>query len=182
MQAKKPSDLTDEQLMKLYQNGEGEAFKALYVRHSPKVFGYLKARIKNKEKMAEIFQEVFIKIHKSKNLYNNNLPLLPWIFTITKSVMIDEIRKDKSFKLAEPYDLEKIPASIEVSRNQFDETIELLNKLPDHQKIALEMRYVSDKTFEEIATSLRVSPSNARQIISRGIKRLRELVSEGGKS
>ena len=59
----------------------------------------------------------------------------------------------------------------------------LIQKLPDSQKVALQMRYVDDKTFEEISEKLNTSSENVRQIISRGIKRLKDLISkEAGQS
>ncbi len=179
---KDKENLTDEQLMKLYQNGDGEAFKVLYARHSSKIYGFLKSRLKQNEAVAEAYQEVFIKIHKSKHLYNDSLSALAWIFTISRTVMIDEIRKNKKVITIDNYDLEQIPEELEKTRPQFDQVVENLATLPSQQKSALEMRYIDDKTFEQIAESLKVSPINVRQIISRGIKRLRELVSEGGKS
>lgn len=178
----RPTELTDEQLMKLYQSGDEEAFKTLYDRHSSKVFGFLKSRIRNDQKVSEIYQEVFIKVHKSKNLYNDTLPLLPWIFTITRTVMIDELRKEKNVTFVSAENLDSIPA-IEIEQPEnFFEAAEKLALLPKTQKVAIEMRYLNDQTFEQIAERLKVSPTNARQIISRGVKRLRELISEGGKS
>jgi RNA polymerase sigma factor (sigma-70 family) len=173
---------TDEQLMKLYQNGDEEAFKVLYGRHSSKIYGFLKKRLNDNEKVAEVYQEVFIKIHKSKHLYNDSLPALAWIFTISRTVMIDEFRKNTNIKTVYNYDLEKIPEELEKTVPQFELANEALKHLPNQQKTAIEMRYINEQTFEEIAERLKVSPTNARKIISRGIKRIRELVSEGGKS
>ena len=173
---------TDEQLMKLYQNGDEEAFKVLYGRHSSKIYGFLKKRLNDNEKVAEVYQEVFIKIHKSKHLYNDSLPALAWIFTISRTVMIDELRRNSKIQTVDNYDLEKIPEELEKTIPQFELASEALEHLPQQQKAAIEMRYINDQTFEQIAERLKVSPTNARQLISRGIKRLKELVSEGGKS
>ena len=171
-------DLTDEDLMVMYQNGSESAFQVLYVRHSSKIYGFLKSRIFQAEKTADIYQEVFIKIHRYKHLYNKSLPVLPWFFTITKSVMIDEIRKDKKSKLIDDdKDLDQIPSEIFES-SVISDTVLLIQKLPDSQKIALQMRYVDDKTFEEISETLKTSSENVRQIISRGIKRLKDLVNK----
>lgn len=167
---------TDEQLMKLYQNGDELAFSTLYERHSARIYGYLSKRINQPEKVAEIYQEVFIKIHKSKNLYQENLPLLPWIFTITRTVMIDELRKDKKIHTVEIDELENLVTKDVEAK---PDITNLLGQLPEQQKQALELRYINDQTFDQIAASLKTSPINARQIISRGLKRLRELVSQG---
>lgn len=172
---------TDEQLMKLYQNGEDSAFRVLYDRHSSKVYGFLNKRIRDKEKVAEIYQEVFIKLHRSKDLYKSDLPLLPWIFTVTRSVMLDELRKNKNIEVVNIDDVENKLAA-EIPKDSTSDVLDLLQNLPEPQRQALEMRYVKDKTFEEIAESLNIKPINARQVISRGLKKLRELIGEGGKS
>ncbi len=172
---------TDEQLMKLYQNGEDSAFRVLYERHSSKVYGFLSKRIRDKEKVAEIYQDVFIKLHKSKDLYKSSLPLLPWMFTVTRSVMLDELRKNKNIEIVNIDDVENLLVA-DITNDSGSDLLDLLQSLPEPQRQALEMRYVKDNTFEEIAESLNIKPINARQVISRGLKKLRELIGEGGKS
>lgn len=170
------SVMTDEQLMKLYQNGEEEAFQQLYRRHSSKIYGFIKKRIPNEAKVSEIYQEVFIKIHKSKHRYNDSFSVLPWIFTVTKSVLIDEVRKDKKVEGQHIEYEDVISLEPQLHANSVDAD-SLLSRLPSQQQKALELRYVDDKTFTEIAASLNMSENNARQIISRGIRRLRQLVN-----
>lgn len=172
-------NLTDEQIMILYQNGDAGAFKVLYDKHASKVYGFLRKRISNQERAAEIFQEVFVKLHKSKKSYSENYSALAWIFTVTRTVMIDELRKEKRVQLVDGYDFDQIPAKSEAAESYLDN--EILKKLPDQQKAAIELRYFGEKTFEEIAEVLNVSPGNSRKIISRGIKRLSELIAAGGK-
>ena len=174
-------NLTDEDLMVMYQNGAENAFQVLYLRHSSKVYGFLKRRIWQKEKVNEIYQEVFVKVHRSKHLYNSNFPFLPWIFTITRSVMIDEFRKDKKFKLFDDVDMEKIP-DLQTASSSANDPIEMMKDLPEPQKVAIQMRYIDEKTFEEIAQILNTSPANVRQIVSRGLKRLKQLMTQGGQS
>lgn len=176
------NDLSDEELMVLYQNGTEMAFRILYERHSSKIFGFLKKRVKKEEKVAEIYQEVFIKIHRSKHLYNKTLPLLPWLFTVTRSVMLDEFKKDKNFKYADNFDLEKLPAAAVSFSDRQRDVNTLIQNLPENQKIAVQMRYMDDKTFEEIAQTLKTTPVNVRQILGRGLKHLKDLIGEGGQS
>ena len=56
-----------------------------------------------------------------------------------------------------------------------------LQNIPAKQKIAIEMRYVEEKTFEDIARVLKTSEVNVRQLLSRGLNRLKQLVREGDK-
>ncbi len=174
------TDETDEELMALYQEGSAEAFKELYSRHSGKIFGYLKSRTDSLQEATDLFQEVFVKIHKSKHLYNRSLPLLPWIFSVSHSVLIDEKRRSLRVKEIFDYDLEQVPA-VEPLEIRLTEVTPYIGKLPDHQGVAIQMRYVDERTFEEIADRLKTSPLNVRKIVSRGLRNLKRLVNEGEK-
>lgn len=174
------NEQSDEDLMALYQGGSEEAFRKLYTRHSGKVFGFLKSRTKSDQEASDLFQEVFVKIHRSKHLYNKSLPVLPWIFSVTHSVLIDGHRKVARKKEVYGVDFDRL-ATAEREESELDNVLPLTHQLPHQQQIALQMRYVEEKTFEEIAERLKTSPVNVRQIISRSIRHLKELVKDGGK-
>ncbi len=172
-------NLSDEELLARYQLGSEEAFSMLYERHSSKVYGFVRKRISEPEIADEVFQEVFVKLHRSKHLYNSTLPYLPWLFSISRSVVLDSVKARKKLSSEiQGYDLDKFETLERRESSRYDLQPHLV-ELPPAQRDAVEMRYVSEKTFEEIATALRTSPVNVRQLISRGIKRLKELVSEG---
>lgn len=166
---------SDEDLMVLYQNGNEDAFLLLYERHAKKVFGYIKSKVRNEELSGDIFQEVFVKIHKSKHLYNKSFPLLPWIFTVTRTTLVDVLRKKK--KSGAETNLDYDIAVTEEDSNNIDIS-PYLSKLPHVQKTALEMRFLEEKTFDEIASVLKTSSPNVRQIISRGVKRVKQMIGD----
>lgn len=170
-------NLTDEDLMLKYQGGGYEAFQEIYSRYSGMIYGYIKKRVKNDAIASDIFQEVFMKLHKSKNLYKKEHPFKPWLFTITQNALIDEIRKNKNKNFAE-LDLDSITAT-EVSSHNLKDLGPLLTHLPPSQKIAVEMRYMEEKTFQDIALALNTSEANVRQIVSRAIRNLKELIVKG---
>lgn len=169
---------TDEELMARYQLGSEQAFAVLYERHASKVLGYLRKRTGIDERAEELFQEVFVKMHKSKHLYNKSLPFLPWLFSVSRSVLIDSYRSRRR-KLGEELvgDFDHFPKQ-EAASGLIDLDSHLAH-LTDAQSAAVQLRYVDDKTFDEIATILGTSSVNARKLISRGVARLRELVFEG---
>lgn len=165
---------SDEDLMVLYQNGNEDAFLVLYERHAKKVFGYIKSKVRNEELSGDIFQEVFVKIHKSKHLYNKSFPLLPWIFTVTRTTLVDVLRKNKKSDVESNLDYD---IAVTEENNNIDIS-PYLSKLPPVQKTALEMRFLEEKTFEEIASLLKTSSPNVRQIISRGMKRVKQMIGD----
>ena len=170
---------TDEELMQLYQVGNEEAFRQLYSRHASMVLGFIKSKIRNTEKAHDIFQEVFVKVHKSKHLYNRTLPFLPWLFTITKNAIVDEVRKSKNEKLHTQTDEISDTVLMPGQEPDFSQVRPYMEALPENQKSAVYLRYVEEKTFEEISTILKTSSANVRQLVSRGVQRMRELFQSG---
>lgn len=168
--------LSDEELMVMYQSGSEEAFQTLYRRHSEKIYGFLRGRVWNDERAAELYQETFLKMHRSKHLYNKSLPALPWIFSITKSVLVDGLRVDQRAKRDAEYS-----ADIGATEDQgsIGDVMSLMNQLPKSQRRAIELRYIDEKTFEEIASSLETSSENARKIVSRAVAKLKSIAAKG---
>jgi RNA polymerase sigma factor (sigma-70 family) len=120
-----------------------------------------------------------VKIHKSKHLYNETLPFLPWLFTITKNALIDEVRKGEKEKNHLSVDAVTLISPEAEATPQLSEVLPYLKTLPENQKRVVEMRYIEEKTFEEISLALETSQMNVRKLLSRGVQRLKELLKEG---
>ncbi len=155
--------------MVAYQLGEAKAFEELYFRHSGKVLGYLKKKVRSDSLAHDIFQSTFLKLHKNCSRYNASFPFVPWLFTICRSELLDALKKPhmKYEEIVENIPEPKAPddskAMPEIS----------LQSLPAPQRAALEMRYEKEFSFEEIAKALETNPTNARQLVSRAVRGLR---------
>lgn len=86
-------DKSDEDLMESYKMGEVVAFELLFERHSGKVLSYLSKRLQAPKEAQDLLQEVFFKLHRSRHQYNRTLPFSPWLFSITRSMWIDFLKK-----------------------------------------------------------------------------------------
>lgn len=156
--------------MGAYQQGSDKAFAVLYARHSAKVYGYLMNNLKDRVSADDVFQAIFMKLHKARLHYDPSFPFLPWLFTVCKSVMVDSLRKAKTvYEDLDEAAVEQAVAEIPVERPELPD----MTGLPEAQRKALELRYSQDLSFEEISKRLETSPANVRQLISRGLKRLR---------
>jgi len=162
------SDLEDEKLMKLYQEDEFLAFEVLYNRHKDRVYSYIQKRIKKQSDIDEVFQNAFLKFHKSKLNYNSKYLLLQWLYTITRSELLDFCKKKKV-------------ELVEFDDNQFGvedklETLDLseYKSLSDKERDALQRKFYSDEDYEEISLALNTSKANARKIISRALAKIKK--------
>tara|TARA_B110001454_G_scaffold219192_1_gene251141 strand:- start:23969 stop:24505 length:537 start_codon:yes stop_codon:yes gene_type:complete len=169
---------SDEELMENYQKGIVAAFDILFHRHSARVLGFLSQRIAKKKEANDLLQEVFFKLHRSKHLYNVTLPFAPWLFSITRSVLFDYSKKKNLEDSVDVKDLEQISI---LEPEAVDKNLtEVLETLPQQQQQAIRLRVYDEETFEEIAARLSTSPENARQLVSRGIKKLRQAFNGKG--
>lgn len=171
---------TDEELMLAYQEGDSRAFDEIYDRTADTLYGYLQRRIQSKDFVDDIFQVTFAKFHQTRLQYRPPLPVLPWLFTICRTVTIDALRKKAKERETSDVDMDLYQgeSSIEgegVSSQDspFPEGLVGLKTLSPPQKEALTLRYVHDLSFEDIAKRLETTPTNARQLVSRAIKKLK---------
>lgn len=160
-----------------YQEGEIEAFNVIYQRHQAKVYSYLKQRVFDRQIVEDIFQKVFFKFHRSRHLYNSKYDVPAWIYTITKSVFLDYL---KLKRLDTTEFREENFASELINDLEFD--LDSETTLSKNERQALKERYFGDKEFLEIAEILETTESNARKIISRGLKKLKEKYKKKGSS
>lgn len=170
--------MSDEQLMGFYQNGEVLAFNELYSRYAVRVMMFLRKKCRSEKLAQDLTQEVFLKLHRSRAQYDQNLPFAPWIFSVTRSVFLDAAKKKNLEVATLPEDFDKFPAP----NKPIDNSAEFLQELPPSQKEAVGLRIFDEATFEDIALKLSTSPENARQLFSRGLKQLKARMIGGGKS
>lgn len=169
-------DKSDEDLMEYYKMGEVVAFEFLFERHSGKVLSYLSKRLQAPKEAQDLLQEVFFKLHRSRHQYNRTLPFTPWLFSITRSMWIDFLKKRRLEDATDPEVIDKlaqVTSGLGSSEPSFGK--EILEGLPANQKEAVGLRIYDEATFDEIALRLSTSPENARQLVSRGLKRLKQI-------
>ncbi len=162
---------TDEELMLAYQLGDEAAFRELYSRHSGKVLNYLRSKVRNEAKALDIFQAAFLKLHKFRARYNPTLPFAPWLFTICRSELLDQIKTDRRRQLE--LMVAEVPDAPFAHELQSQEIEIDIKQLSSEQRQAIELRFHRNFSFEDIAQALETSPSNARQIVSRAVRSLK---------
>lgn len=176
--------MTDESAMKLYQDGDPVGFDTLYQRHASRVYSYIKRRVPSEEEATEVYQEVFLKLHRSKELYNPSQEFLPWLYVITKSVCFDHLRKKKNsreslYRAEDLTDLNAASSNKSALHPSLAHQVEVSQSgLNAEQKETLHLRFWEDQEFEEIAKKLGKSEVGVRKILSRAIQKMRTSIQK----
>lgn len=164
---------SDEELMNAYQHGDIQGFETLYGRYSPRVYGYLRNRLSDRSAVDDVFQAIFLKLHNARQQYDPALPFKPWLFSICHAVLVDRFRADA--RHPETVELEEDHAH--TSPNEKEQLVVNLDSLSVDQRNAIELRYFEEHSFEEIAKQLSKTPAGVRQLVSRGIRRLNQVLN-----
>ena len=159
--------------MLLYQEDNFMAFEVLYTRHKKKVYSFLNKRLASKNDIDDIYQSVFIKIHKSRSSYNPEYEVLKWIYVISRSELYDAAKK-KKLNLIEFNEVQHEEASKFHHSEEIGIDIDNEKLLTNSERDAIKLRYLEDKEFSEISSLLNTSEQNSRKIISRGLAKLKK--------
>jgi RNA polymerase sigma-70 factor (ECF subfamily) len=169
---------SDEKLMVDYINGDLEAFNQLYTRYKNRVFGILTKKLQP-EKVDDVFQAVFLKLHEKKHLYRPEYSFAPWFFTLIMNHIVDVYRKvDMS---ASP--LMRTLEGHEPHAESIDYSIDIpsFEKLSDSDQTLLFKRFVTGHDYNEMAAELGQSTPSLRKRVSRLIQKIRkESKASGG--
>jgi RNA polymerase sigma-70 factor, ECF subfamily len=80
-------------LVKRHVNGDPQAFSELVNRFGNRVYGYLSKCGVNAIERDDLFQEIFLRVHRAAQSYQPDRPFEPWLFTIVANVARSHFRK-----------------------------------------------------------------------------------------
>jgi len=84
-------NMTDEELMRLIQANNHEAFNELYSRYKVPLYSYFYGLL-NKTIAEELLQETFLKIVNKRDSFRFDSKVKTWIWTIAKNTLRDQWR------------------------------------------------------------------------------------------
>ncbi|NTW29884.1 MAG: sigma-70 family RNA polymerase sigma factor [Candidatus Moranbacteria bacterium] len=138
----------------------------------------------------DILQEAFIKAYRNLNDFDHGSKFSSWMYRIVHNQTIDTARKRKlrSVVSIEEHDLGQILRAAtdigqEMERKQDLADIDAaIRSLPDTYREALILRFLEEKTYEEIMDILRLPKGTVATLISRGKKILHDRLDRSRKS
>lgn len=85
--------MTQEELLQQIYKKDGKAFSMLYDMYSKSLYGVIFTLLKNREESEDVLQEVFVKIWKNVDSYNESKGrFFTWILNISRNAAIDRLR------------------------------------------------------------------------------------------
>ncbi len=87
------NELSENELLIRYRNGDEDAFREVVTRYKKPLYTFLR-RFTNDLRVAEdVFQEAFLQLYSSQDRFDTNRPLRPWLFSIAANKANDALQK-----------------------------------------------------------------------------------------
>ncbi|MCL2597914.1 MAG: sigma-70 family RNA polymerase sigma factor [Paludibacter sp.] len=188
---KMTKQISDEDLVLRYQNGDNSAFETLLLRYKTNLFSNILAVVRNRELAEDIFQDTFLKaiVTIQQGRYVESGRFLGWLLRIAHNLIIDHFRREKNENTfsADNADYDILndarlsEASIEdiMSKEQMlNDIVALVDYLPNTQQEVLKMRIFEDLSFKEIADKTGVSINTSLGRMRYALMNMRRLATE----
>lgn len=184
--------MTDEQLVELYENGNNKAFEIILMRYKTKVYAYIYLIVHNKELAEDIFQETFCKaiVTIQQGRYTDNGKFLGWINRIAHNLIIDHFRRERNENTcsADSFEFDIIGNNSKLSQKSYEDIVSneqvlqdvkrLVEFLPESQRSVVKMRFFEDLSFKEIAEKTDVSINTALGRMRYALMNMRKIAEE----
>lgn len=182
-------------LVQKARENDQEALAEIYKISSPAVYKTIRVLIKDEDTVYDILQDTYVKAFTRLDQLQNPDKLIPWLKMIANNLAKDWLKKSKPVFFTDIYggeELEDIPfeESIEDVRSELNPemamdqqeakrlVMEILDHLPEDQRVVIGMFYYEEMSVKDIAQTLGVSENTVKSRLSYGRKKIKEQVMD----
>lgn len=165
-----------------------EAFAHIIDRYWERLAAYIRRVFYfTPDDIDDIMQETFIKIYTYLNDYDERMAFSTWAYRIARNTAIDEVRRRRARVVTTPMsptDLAKLAHHGEalddayMTQEKLDRIAEVIDTLPDKYREVLVLRFVEEKTYEEIMDIMQRSKGTVASLVHRGRAQLLHALGE----
>jgi RNA polymerase sigma-70 factor, ECF subfamily len=160
------------------RKGNKPAARKIFNYFNPIVLRYLTKRISNPETAEEMAQEIFLKVIKKINQFDENQGnFSAWIWQITKNTLIDFYRQKKIVivpDLIDEYQNIYFKDSQLEDKLKVEDIIRKIKSLSREEQTIFNLYFISDLSYEEIGEITGKTEGSLRTMIHRINTKLRK--------
>ena len=176
------------------ENGDQQAFTELYNISFKQAYSVAFQMTKSEQDAYDIIQEAYIKAFGSLSLLTDKSGFVPWFNKIVSNKCKDFLRSKKNVTLFSDMTYDSGEGEIELDFEDESKTFqpeenvdygetkrivaEMLDNLPEDQKLVLLMFYVQEMSIREIAEALEISENTVKSRMSYGKKKMKAQAEE----
>ena len=173
---------SENELIRLAQSGDGEAFCQLARRYERRIFSLALHYCRSAHDAEDLSQEAWLKAYRSLRSFRGESSFYTWVRQITINTFLNYKRRtkmlDKEVITTDAEGLESRHArSAEESMNDkilVEKVMQALGELTSQQRLIFLLKHREGMTYDEIAASLGCSAGTVKKSLFRAVLKLRE--------
>ncbi len=185
-------EMSDEDLMELFQQGTVQAFNILVDRYSERLMHYLYGFLGDVKRCEDLLQETFLRVYRNRHSYQRIAKFSTWLYTIAGNLARSEYRKRKRRRMYsiqsvnrdnEEYEMALPDESFSPDRHaesilQDKYIQDALNQIPADFREVVVLRDVQQLAYDEIGQITGLPMGTVKSRINRGRTKLQSLLKE----
>jgi RNA polymerase sigma factor (sigma-70 family) len=178
--------MNDWELIQHYRrNGSERAFETLVNRHVDFVYCAALRQVRDPSLAEDVSQAVFVLLAQKAKNFRSGTVLVSWLFRTTRYIASRALRSEyrrqrRELEAANMNPQTTVPGDVHDWERIAPVLDEALAALPDKDRDAVLLRFMSRKPFDEVGVEIGVSEDAAKKRVSRALGRLREFFMRRG--
>lgn len=169
---------SEKTVIRLCKQGSKEGYELLFKAYRVFIYTVCLHYVGSKEDALDLTQEVFIKLYRNFDRFDESQPLLPWVKRIAVNTCLNHSRGTKTVMLKDDVAVSiadrKSPEDQVLFQSTKSELERALRELPDNERMALVLRHVQGLSYADISEAMRCPLGTVKTYIFRGRNLLRE--------
>lgn len=175
---------SDQQLIESVAHGDELAFVELYSRYKGGLYNYLLRLLNDRSSAEDILQEVFVAVWKGSGRFRAHSSVKTWVFRIAHNQAISWRRKQKTViehkEEISRAGLDADPENDLLKSWKTDQLREALSKLSPTHRAVVELSFVHDLTYNEIAQIMDCPVGTIKSRMSYALRHLDGVLKRNG--
>jgi RNA polymerase sigma-70 factor (ECF subfamily) len=164
---------TDEELMAAYVAGDQAAFGEIFRRYAPLLLRLMRGGLPAQHDAGDLVQQTFLHVHRARRDFRPGGRLRPWIIAIAVNVKREHLRamRRRPETILAP-NLDDRPAEWgdPQARLEAERVRATLGRLPENQRLVVELHWLEGLSFAEIAAAVGANRSAVKVRAHRAYK------------
>jgi len=170
------------ELVRAAQSGDDEALVTLLRDIEHHVYRTAYYVLGNEQDALDATQEALIRIYTKIRSYEEKALFKTWVQRIVTNICIDKFRKNKptvSIEESEPHLIYSKDVEEEVMTTYMAQEVrEAIDRLPNHHRTVIVLRYLQDLSYNEIADCLNLPLNTVKSYLFRARQQLQSLLRD----
>jgi len=166
------------ELARRAQAGQQEAFGALVRYYGPRLYHFIRLKVRGEADAEDLVQETMLKAYANLARYDNRFAFSTWLFTIGRREVVNYYRgrkREEGKRAGREAGVSPDPVMLLTEQEEREQLWRLARHLPERQYDALWLRYVERQSVAEVAEVLGLTRIHVKVLLYRGRTGLAQL-------